>query len=165
MAQFIHLTDERLVPRIKKAGLKPGEVWNSKTKYVFATPVLKDFMVSHQWLRELKRRGFRTIAAVQFRLADDEPVKVGRYNRELLDMTAAAAIRVFRAHESGLGLQVMIPRKILPKEFMRIYVPTQLVGWRYYPEAKGREPCGCPMCQRGEIKSRKLREVYDRDDS
>jgi hypothetical protein len=142
MAQFLHLTDERLTVAIARNGVKPSDVWNSKVKYVFATPVLKDFSTSHQWLRELKRRGVRTIAAIQFRIPDDEPVKVGRYNHEPLDTTAVGAIRVFREHESGLGLQVLIPRTILPKEIRRIYVPTQLVGWRYYPETKGRKPCG-----------------------
>lgn len=161
MAQFIHLTDERLARRIEKSGVKPSEVWGGKTKYVFAMPVLPDFAVSHQWLRELKRRGVRTFVAVQFRIADDEPVRVGRFNRDPLDTTAAGATRIFLEHDSGYGLQVMIPRKILPREIMRVYEPPQLVGWRFYPEAKGRKPCGCPACQRGEIKSRKIREAYE----
>jgi len=162
MAQFIHLTDERTARRIAKAGVKPGKIWNSTTKYVFATPVLKDFMVSHQWLRELKRRGMRTIVAVQFRIPDEDPVEVGRYGQNRLATTAAGAVRVFRQHESGLGLEVLIPRKIEPSELMRIYTPTQLVGWRFSPGAKGRKPCGCPYCARGEIKSRKRREEYER---
>jgi len=161
MAQFIHLTDERLVRRIAKAGVKPSEIWNSKVKFVFATPVLKDFVVSHQWLRELKRRGIRTISAVQFRIPDDEPVRVGHFGEEAMDTTAAGAAQVFRRHKSGLGLQVLIPRKIEAKEIMRIYLPPQIVGWRYFPEAHGKPPfCGCDYCQRGMIKSRKIREDY-----
>jgi hypothetical protein len=162
MAQFIHLTDERLARRIEKNGVKPSTLRNSKTKYVFATPVLRNFMVSHQWLRELKRWGVRTIIAVQFRIPDDEPVEVGHFGRDRLSTTAAGAIRVFREHESDLGLEVLIPRKIEPRELMRIYTPTQLVGWRFYPKAKGRKPCGCPYCARGEFKSRKRREAYER---
>lgn len=162
MAQFIHLADERLVSHIEKTGIKPSLLWNSKTKHVFATPVLKDFMVSHQWLRELKRRGIRTIAAVQFRLPDDQPVKVGHYGRDRLETTAAGAVRIFREHQSPLGLEVLIPRKIQPDEIRRIYVPTQLVGWRFSPGAKGRKPCGCPYCARGEINSRKRRDEYER---
>ena len=161
MAQFIHLTDERLSRSIERGGIKPGEVWDSVEKYVFATPALDDFMVSHQWLRELKRRGIRTIAAVQFRIPDDEPVLVGSFGKEPVSTSAAGAFQVFRQHNSGMGLQVMIPRKVQPGELMRMYVPTQLVGWRYYPEAKGKKPCGCPACQRGEIMSRKLREAYE----
>jgi hypothetical protein len=162
MAQFIHLTDERLARRIEKTGVKPSKNWNSTAKYVFATPVLKDFMVSHQWLRELKRWGVRTIAAVQFRIPDDEPVRVGHFGQDALETTAVGAVRVFRQHQSGLGLEVMISRRIQPEELVRIYVPTQIVGWRFSPTAKGRKPCGCPYCARGEIKSRKRREAYER---
>jgi hypothetical protein len=163
MAQFLHLTDQRLIRRIEKNGLKPGEAWDSTTRFVFATPVVADFARSHQWLRELKRRGIRTVSAVQFRIPDDESVKVGRFGKEPVDTTAVGAIRIFREHESALGLQVLIPRKILPKEIMRTYEPPQLVGWRFYPEAKGKKPCGCPACQRGEIKSKRLREKYEQE--
>lgn len=42
-----------------------------------------------------------------------------------------------------------------------LIVPTQLVGWRYFPEAHGKPPfCGCACCQRGLIKNRKIREKY-----
>jgi len=157
MAQFIHLADERLAKRIEKMGIKPSAHWRTKVKYVFAVPVLKDFMVSHQWLRELKRRGMRTLVAVQFRLPDEEPVRVGAYNEEPIETTAVGAVRVFRAHTSPLGLEVTIPRKIVPGEIMRVYEPTQLVGWRFYPGAKGKKPCSCPYCSRGDINARRLR--------
>jgi|ERR1041385_13044 hypothetical protein len=165
MAQFIHLSDERLVRRIEKNGIKPGELWNSNARYVYATPVLRNFLISHQWLRELKGRGIRTVAAIQFRIPDDEPVKIGRFGTDPMDTTAAGSIRVFMEHESGLGLQVMIPRKILGKEITRVYLPPQLVGWRYYPEAHGKAPCGCDYCQRGLIKSRRIREKYERENT
>ena len=164
MAQFIHLADERLSSHIEKTGLKPHKVWSLTGKYVYAMPVLKDFMVSHQWLRELKRRGMRTLIAVQFRIADDEIVRVGHYGQDHIETTAAGAARIFRQHKSELGLEVLIPRKIQPKELMRIYLPTQLVGWRFSPAAKGKKPCGCPYCARGEINSRKRREAYESDE-
>jgi hypothetical protein len=164
MAQFIHLSDERLIRRIAKSGIKPSELWDTGKRYVYATPVLKDFMISHQWLRELKGRGVRTIAAIQFRIPDGEPVMVGPFGAEPLESTAAGATRVFMEHKSGLGLQVMIPRKILAKEITRTYLPPQLIGWRYYPEAHGKPPfCGCEYCQRGVIKSRKIRAKYKKE--
>ncbi len=166
MARFIHLTDERLVRRIEKTGIKPAAVGGTDTKYVFATPVLPEFAISHQWLRELKRRGIRTIAAVQFRIPDREPALVGRFGKRQLETTAAGAVRVVREHvaqSSGLGLQVMIARKIAPAEISKIYMPPQVAGWRYFPGAHGRAPCGCDYCLlRGEIKSRKIREAYQR---
>ena len=102
---------------------------------------------------------------VQFRITDDMPVKVGRYNEPQLDATAAEAIRIFMDHTDGMGLEVLIPVSIAPKAITRIYTPSQIVGWRYYPESHsdGRKPCGCSYCQRGQIKNRKLREAYGPD--
>src|SRR3954449_10993818 len=56
MPQFIHLTDERLLKRLEKSGIRMTK-WGKKIRCVYATPVLKDFQVSHQWLRELKNKG------------------------------------------------------------------------------------------------------------
>ena len=160
MPQFIHLTDERILTRLKKSGIGMT-VWGKKVRCVYATPVLKDFQVSHQWLRELKNKGIRTIGALQFRIPDEEEVLVGRYNEEPLTVTAAQAVKVFMDHSTGLGLQILVRRRIEPKEITRSYVPTQIIGWRYYPDAHGRTPCGCDYCQKGLIKSRKIREKYE----
>ncbi len=160
MAQFIHLTDERLLKRLEKSGIRTT-MWGSDIRCVYATPVLKDFQVSHQWLRELKNRGVRTIGAVQFRISDSEEVLVGRYDEQPMAVTAAQAVRVFMNHATGLGLQILVLRRIEPKEITRTYVPTQIIGWRYHPDAHGKPPsCGCDYCQRGLIKSRKIREKY-----
>jgi hypothetical protein len=51
MARFIHLTDERLLAKLKKAGITMTR-WGAKIRCVYAMPVLPDFEVSHQWLRE-----------------------------------------------------------------------------------------------------------------
>jgi hypothetical protein len=161
MPQFIHLTDERLLKRLEKSGIRTTK-WGTKVRCVYATPVLKDFQVSHQWLRELKNKGIRTIGAVQFRIPDKEEVLVGRYNEEPLAVTAAQAVKVFMEHSTGLGLQILVLRRIQPKEITRTYVPTQIIGWRYHPDAHGKPPfCGCDYCQRGLIKSRKIREKYE----
>ena len=163
MPQFVHLADDRDIASIQRSGIKAQELYGHDGKWVFATPVLQNYYQSHQWLRELKRRGIKTISAVQFRMADDTPVKVGRYNEAHLDVTAAEAVRLFMDHSDGLGLEVLIPGLIPPKAITRIYTPDQIVGWRYYPESHsdGRRPCGCSYCQRGQIKNRKLREAYE----
>src|SRR6266545_2408139 len=65
-------------------------------------------------------------------------------------------------HSTGLGLQILVLRRIEAKEITRTYVPTQIIGWRYHPDAHGKPPfCGCDYCQRGLIKSRKIREKYE----
>jgi hypothetical protein len=161
MARFVHLTDERLLTRLKKSGISRTS-WGTKVRCVYATPVLPNFQVSHQWLRELKNRGIRTIGALQFTIPDEEEVLIGRYNEEHIPVTAARAVKIFREHATGLGLQVLIQRRIEAKEITRSYVPTQIVGWRYFPEAHGKPPfCGCEFCQRGLIKNRKIREKYE----
>lgn len=66
---------------------------------------------------------------------------VGSYRHQLpLQTTASSAVGVFRDHVSGLGLQVLIPRKVAAKEIRRFYTPSQVAGWRYYPEAHGKPP-------------------------
>lgn len=165
MARFIHLTDERLLARLKKSGIRTTLWGREKIRCVYATPVLPDFQVSHQWLRELKNRGIRTIGAIQFKIPDEEEVLVGRFSEEPIAVTAAQAVKVFMDHPTGLGLQVLIRRKIEAKEITRSYVPPQIVGWRYFPEAHGKPPfCGCEFCQRGLIKNRKIREKYEAQD-
>lgn len=161
MAQFIHLTDERLLKRIEKAGIRLT-TWGKEIRCVYATPALPNFQVSHQWLRELKNKGITTIGAVQFKIPDDEKVLVGRYNEEPLSVTAAEAVNFFMDHSTGLGLQTLILRRIEASEITRSYVPTQIIGWRYHPDAHGKPPfCGCGFCQRGLIKNRKIREKYE----
>lgn len=162
MPQFVHLSDDRDIALIRRSGIKAQKVHGRLEKWVFATPVLQNYYQSHQWLRELKRRGIRTISTVQFRIADDTPVKIGRYNEEHLESTAAETVRISMDHADGMGLEVMIPASIPPKAISRIYTPDQVIGWRYYPESysDGRVPCGCSYCQRGQIKNRRLREAY-----
>lgn len=164
MPQFIHLADDRDIALIRKNGIRARRVHGGSGKWVFAMPVLQNYYRSHQWLRELKRCGVRTISAVQFEIADDLGVKVGRYNEPHLEVTAAEAVRIFMEHSTGAGLEVLIPFSIRPRSITRIYTPDQIVGWRYYPESHldGR-PCGCPYCQRGQINNRKLREAYEAD--
>lgn len=120
-------------------------------------PVLPDFSTTHQWARELKRRSIKTLICVQFRIPDEDPVLVGPFNGEKLRMTAAEAVRTVLIHTDPRGLEVLIPRKIDPREIMRTYLAPRVTGWRYYPEAKGRPPfCRCKWCNRGEIRAQRI---------
>jgi hypothetical protein len=162
MPQFIHLADDKELASIERNGIRAdSETWSHRG--VFAVPVLPSYTMTHQWLRELKRRGMKTLSAVQFFLPAREPVFVGSYrDREPISTTASGAVGIFRGHTSPLGLQSFIPRKIAAKEIRRIYTPSQVAGWRYFPDAHGKPPfCGCPYCQRGGIKNRKIREAYE----
>jgi hypothetical protein len=121
-------------------------------------PVLPNYFASHQWLRELKRNGVRTFIGVYFRVSDDEPVFVGHYRNGHSEMGAADAARLIMEADDPRGYEVIVPRRIESRAVKSIRTVHRVVGWRYYPEAKGKKPfCGCPFCVRGEIRAERLR--------
>jgi len=63
------------------------------------------------------------------------------------------------------GYEVIIPGKINKSQLHRVKRISQVVGWRYYPGAHGKRPCGCPVCQRGEYGARRLREMYEKSNT
>jgi hypothetical protein len=159
MTMLVHLAAANDVAAVRRGGLRVGK----GRPGLYAMPVLPNYVVSHQWLRELKRRGQRVFFGVYFRLRDDETVWVGHYGGGHEQATAAeAAGRIMRA-ETPLGFEIIVPRSIAAKEIVAVRRIPRVLGWRYFPGAHGRKPCGCPACQwRGAIKSRKLREDYER---
>ena len=164
MATFVHLAPEKSIKSILRSGINARVANPEMPKGVFAMPVTPNFYVSHQWLRELKRSGQRTFEAVYFKLPDEEVVWVGHYNGESIEVTAAEAVGIILNSESTEGYEVFIPRKVSAKEIHRTKRLPQVLGWRYFPGAKGRRPCGCPVCQpRGEIKSQRIRKAYEED--
>jgi hypothetical protein len=164
---FVHLAPESRTALIRRNGIRrlrrasggfPGGV--------FAGPVTRDFFVSHQWLRELKRRNRGPIAGIYFRVPDAERVWVGHYNQGHRWMTAAEAVAAFSAAEDARGWEVVIPRRIEAAEVHRVRVLPQVVGWRYSPGAKGKPPfCTCKFCTRGEYGARRLRERLGASDA
>jgi hypothetical protein len=158
MAMFVHLAPESKVALISRNGIRRlRKALGERPSGVFAVPVVRNFYVSHQWLRELKRSGRGTICAIYFRIPDDELVWIGHYNQAHRRMTADEAVAEFMASENREGWEVVIPRTIHSKEIHRIRSLPQVVGWRYYPGAKGKQPCPCPYCTRGDYGGRRLR--------
>ena len=156
MPVFVHLTPARYVQRIRKSGIKRGQ------RGVFCLPVLPNYHVSHQWLRELKRRGQRTIVAIHFRLGSEEEVWVGRYNEPHQQVTAGVAIAIIMRASDAQGYEVIIPHSISPSAIHRVRFAPQIVGWRYMPNAHQRKACLCPWCIRGDIKSQRLKRYYEK---
>jgi hypothetical protein len=163
---FVHLTPESQLARIRRNGIRrlrrpaggfPGGV--------FAVPVTRNFYVSHQWLRELKRRNQGPVAGVYFRIADDEDVWIGHYNQAHRWLSAAAAVAEFMAADDRQGWEVVIPRRIDATEIHRVRALPQVVGWRFSPTSKGKPPfCTCRFCTRGDYGARKLRERLGQPD-
>lgn len=180
MPVFVHLTPERNLASIRRRGITPGR-GKHRQRDIYALPVTRNFYISHQWLRELRRRGGSTIFGVYFRLPDEHPVRVGHYNSGHVDLTAAEAVALLmaaeqrapataRAHDkasravqrrqalpsSPEGFEVLIEGTVPASQILRIKALPQVVGWRYRPGANGQPPCACICCERGEYGIRKL---------
>jgi len=155
MVSFIHIADKNDEASIARNGIRTAKR-ETGPRGVYAMPVVPDYAITHQWARELKRQDVRTLICVQFRIPNDEIVLVGQYNGEKLEMTASEAAAAFLKHTGTIGFEVVVPRKIMPKEIARTYLAPRVTGWRYYPEAKGRKPCHCKFCNRGEIRAQRL---------
>ncbi len=160
MPLFVHLAPESRTARIRRNGIsRLRKAADGRPSGIFAVPVTRNFYISHQWLRELKRRGQGAISGVYFRIGDDEPVWVGHYGRVHQLMSAVEAAGEFMSSDSREGWEVIIPRRIDAKEIHRIRRLPQVLGWRYYPGAKRKAPfCPCKFCTRGEYGARKLRQ-------
>jgi hypothetical protein len=155
MALFVHLTPEKNVRTIVRSGIRKG------AHGVFRLPILPSYVISHQWLRELRRGGQRTFVAVDFRIPDDEPVSVGHYGRPALDMTAAQAVAVVREQDDPRGYEVVVPRAITRGELHRVRHINQVSGWQYAPGQHGQRPYACAVClPKGAFKAADIRSRY-----
>ena len=110
---------------------------------------MRSYFATHQWLRELKRSGRSRIVAVYFRIPDSEIVEVGHYGQAHTAMTAAEAVALVASIADPLGYEVVVRRRIESGEVTRIREVSQVVGWRYFPGARGRAPCPCDYCSAG----------------
>lgn len=158
MPLFVHITRLTNTRLVRRTGLRCSPGAGERPAGVFAVPVGPNFFVTHQWVRELRRVGGRSVVGVYFRVGDDEAVWVGRYNEPHRWVTAAEASALFRTTDHRLGWEAVVPRSIRPAEVHRVRPVSPVVGWRFSPTAKGRPPfCGCSYCTRGEYNARRLR--------
>src|SRR6266576_400536 len=126
MAMFVHLTSESATSRMRRDGINCSRRTRQEVaRGVFAVPVTRNFFVSHQWLRELKRRSGGMVAGIYFRIPDEEAVWVGHYNQAHRRMSAAEAITEFMVAENREGWEVIIPRRIAAKEIHRVKLLPQ----------------------------------------
>lgn len=58
MSMFVHFAPESRVALIRRNGIsRLRKASGGHPGGIFAMPVMRNFYISHQWLRELKRRG------------------------------------------------------------------------------------------------------------
>ena len=113
MAMFVHLTSEPTISRMRRDGISRSRRAGVEVpRGVFAVPVTRDFFISHQWLRELKRRNGAMVSGIYFRILDEEMVWMGHYSQAHRRMSAAEAIAQFMVAENSEGWEVIIPRRI-----------------------------------------------------
>ncbi len=125
---------------------------------IYATPLLPDFAMTHQWLRELRQwNGRLRMSAVVFKIPDDEPVWVGPYSQPKVEITAAESTTLFEANP--WGNEVLITNDVEPSN-LEIRRVRQDVGWQDMPG--GHVTCVCPGClQRGHPRfMRRLNAAY-----
>lgn len=157
MPTLVHLADEREASSIKKNGIKIGK----HRQGIYCMPILQNFYLSHQWLRELKRRGINTFVGVYFKLDSKTKVYAGRYNQDHQYIELGEAIKEIQTIDDPLGYEIIIDRKIESKEIDKIKSLPQTIGWRYQPRSHGTKPCSCDYCNRGNIKADRIRQKYD----
>src|SRR5262245_2739425 len=116
MAQFIHLFDEKHASRIRRDGIRAPKVRWRKTRGVFLFPLTENFVASAQWMGELRRGKGQSLLAARIRVSDTEPVLLGKFNEEHIEVQAASAIGIVREHQDPMGLEVILPRAVRAKE-------------------------------------------------
>ena len=85
--------------------------------------------------------------------SDDEPVWVGHYGQWHRLVTAAQAGREFDSAEDRQGWEVIIPRRVCPKEIHRVRRCRRYWAGDFSPGAKGKPPfCTCKYCTAGRIR-------------
>jgi hypothetical protein len=156
MPTLVHLADERNKAKIKQNGIRIGKYQSG----IYCLPVMQNFYVSHQWLRELKRFGGNTFVGVYFKADSNEKVFAGKYHEQHRHIILGEAISEILTLEDPLGYELVIDRKIQAKEIQDIRHLPQSIGWRYQPGANGSKPCGCDYCQKGRIKAKSVRHKY-----
>src|ERR1700722_11710479 len=138
MAMFVHLTTESRIPRIRRNGIaRLRKVAGTSTAGVHAVPVTRNFYASHQWLIESMRRRQGPIAGIYFRVPDEQPVWIGHYGQAHRFVTAAEAVAQFTKADDPLGWEVVVPRRIEADEIHKTRRLPQVIGWRFFPAAKG----------------------------
>ncbi|MEV4109299.1 hypothetical protein [Nonomuraea sp. NPDC049695] len=160
MTMLVHITAAKNIRSIRRSGIRAVSGGQDEPG-VYCLTVLPSYQTTHQWVRELRRGGQRTLVAVYFRVADNEPVQVGHYNRFPAHLGSAEAAALIAAQPDPRGYEAFIQRPIRAGEIHRIRRVNQVTGWRYMPGAHGTPPCACPICNpRGQYGAAKIRTEF-----
>lgn len=143
----IHLAPLREKRSIERAGVRGARVVLGShvlVRAVYCMPVMQDYSMTFQWLRELRRWHGLPMAAVQFRVSDDLLCWVGRYGREHQCLPASQVAAWIE--KQPWGAQMIIPEGIPATKIDKVREIPQLVGWTEVPEAERKTDCCCVAC-------------------
>jgi hypothetical protein len=157
MPTLVHLADERHTSKILNGGIRIGKYQSG----IYCMPVLQNFYVTHQWLRELKRGGVKTFVGVYFRVDSSQLVYAGKYNSHHKHISLGQAIKEIMSIDDPLGYELIIDRKIEPSEIVKVKNLPQTLGWRYKPYSHGIKPCPCEFCIKTSMKAESIRKRLD----
>ncbi len=122
MAKLIHITAAENEKKILYGGIKTNQ-WG----LVFFMPLLPNYLISHQWARELKRSGIKNFVAVEFKLPNEELVWFGKYSGQHTNIPLNRAIIELKSKDDQLGYECFIERKIETKDITRIkHIPKPM---------------------------------------
>lgn len=152
MPRLVHLVRASRARAIERAGIRGGAAQvlvsggqaSRVERAVFAMPLLPDFTVTYQWVRELRRWHGEKMMAVHFVLPSDEEVLVGRYNVAHERKPLRDAVR--EVLKAPAGNEIVVTRSVRRSEVVGIRDVTQRVGWTAVPEAGAKFDCICPVC-------------------
>lgn len=170
MPRLVHLAPMSRRRAIERAGIRseatvvvgadnrPAKV----PRAVYAMPLVPDFSVTYQWVRELRRWHGERMLAVHFVVPSGEPVLVGRYNRPHEMLPLGEAVR--RVLAAPLGNEIVLARAVRARELVGVREITQLVGWTEVPEPGGSFDCLCAACVGPGTRDlmRRVRAAYER---
>lgn len=158
MPILVHLTSEKNRRSILNAGIRGhacqissanGKKVRDLPKAVFCMPVMPNYVITHQWLRELHRhRASPKMIGVYFRLPKDELVWFGQFGKPHKLLPLGKAIRLLMDEAQPLGCELILARSITPKEIQKIRQLPRITGWRFTPNREAWW-CMCDYCLRG----------------
>lgn len=136
MATFIRVAGERVARRVLCGGIRATVLTSpgGPRGGILCVLLCQIFSVLH----ELRRRGYSRLCGIQFRI-DERGAFLWDTTQPTATENDSGGIRcILPSDDDPRGLQVIVPRAISAMEVTALRSNSQVVGWRFYPAAKGR---------------------------
>ncbi len=82
MPTFVHLAPDKFATRIRRNGIRARKHWIALrpepvgVRGVYCMPVIGNFFITHQWLREMKRTHFTLVVRIKNVLTPDQQAQL-----------------------------------------------------------------------------------------